>query len=312
MKRIVSLIATVLVSVPLWTAIPADTARALEKGDMGTITPTSGPLVADEDPGGFTGVYPYQGVHAFSYFRPPTCREVTYCHTHVFSVEPPEGYLEIYGVTITLHYEGIQNKVSLHVWADQGCCFGGVTAGCATPPSCDNEDTFTGGEAGWGPPISVSLSEPSGELWITVANVEGVNTKYKLTVEWFVEELPPLPDFSPPSSGGSGGFGSGGFDGGGSGSDSGRTGGFTTDGGSEPDVETTTILVPGPDGELIEMELPVYTRAAGAQDEGGIPLLIPITVALLLLAASAGGFFFFRARRRGEEDELATPTGFHY
>ena len=66
--------------------------------------------------------------------------------------------------------------------------------------------------------------------------------------------------------------------------------------------DTEVILVPGPDGEMIEMEIPVYAEEAA--DEAGLNPLIPITISIVLLAAMVGSFFFLRARR-SEEDELA-------
>lgn len=112
------------------------------------------------------------------------------------------------------------------------------------------------------------------------------------------EELPPRPEgYRPPESSGSGGFGTFGGDGFG---DFGF--GELGQGFDESAEDTEVITVPGPDGELIEIEIPVY--AEDVAEEAGFNPLIPITVSVIVLGATLGFLFFVRARRNEDEFEL--------
>ena len=111
------------------------------------------------------------------------------------------------------------------------------------------------------------------------------------------EELPPRPPGYKPPPGTGGGFGNFGSFGSGFGEF-----GFGDFGDEAGAPETEVILIPGPDGDLIEIEIPLYAEEAA--DETGFNPLIPVTIAVVILGILFGGFFFIRSRRTEEAEGL--------
>lgn len=288
-KTIIAIISVLVIASPF-----AVTAGAAEQGDLGTISPDN-PTLEEEFPP-IPGVYPREGAQFFVRYKPETCRKSSYCDAHHFTFELP-SYPGTWGLVFTLTWSHPEETdLDMFVWADDDPALGPPISDppCRNPTDEDCENLY---------PETFGLTEiePS-TYYMSVVNDSakpgektGIHTSYTLKIEYFEGELelPPLPEFSPPSGRrfsppptvGGQDEGDGGF-------------GLTDD---SPEPSPTTIKVPGPDGELVEMELPVYVEGAAArqQDEGVSPI-VPITAAIVMLAAAVGGFFFVRKRREGE------------
>lgn len=291
-------------------------AGALDQGSMGTLTPENTLLEEDYPP--LTGTYPYEGAHAFAYYRPPTCRTVTYCDSVEADIEYPGGneYLKEHfvRVTVTLSWDNPRtednpsgNDLDLFLWGDDGEATGAPNSKCRSPDAeeCDNLH-----------PEVVTLTDPSdtvhenadGEepdpLFFTIVSDEGVNSGYTMRAEFEEFDLPPPPDFERPEREVSGA----GDTGAGASTPPPETEPTSDDVGREPTVSgpdeerETEALVPGPDGELVERELPVL--AAGQdlerQDSGGFNPFIPAGIVAALIGI---GTAFLIVRRSREERE---------
>ena len=71
----------------------------------------------------------------------------------------------------------------------------------------------------------------------------------------------------------------------------------STDTGAPEPEETIKVKVPGADGELTEMTVPVFVKSANKKAEEGTSPVIPILIAIVLLGG--GGFLYFFVWRRG-------------
>ena len=281
--------------------------EAIDRGSMGTITPKNTHLEFNGTP--LAGVTPIQGGSSpFATFRPPTCRTVTYCDAIEFEIDYPSNYLRevFFGVTIELTWDNPYhesknpsgNDVDLFLWGDDGEAAGGPGSKCGSPldPECDNihPEVITVIE----PPNTVDkVKTPEGEeedpnpaaIFLTIVNHRGVNTGYTLKADWFTFDLPPPPRFTPPDRATS------------------REeapklqieGPFPFEVTEGPDERTPRptprkILVPGPDGELHEVELPAYAagqRLANTEDRnealpwitGGIAGFIALVALVIVL-----------------------------
>ena len=103
-----------------------------------------------------------------------------------------------------------------------------------------------------------------------MVNHSGINVGYKITVQWYTFELPPPPEFEPPEldTTDQQPAVSGPFD-------------FAVTesqaSADEPSATPRKILVPGPDGELREIDLPFFAagQRIAAGDDGGISPWLP-------------------------------------
>jgi hypothetical protein len=261
-------------------AVPA---TSEDRGYMGEVTPTKS----------LSGKYPQillpyphkQGNQFFTYRRPPRCRADRYCDALEFDIKKPDDYAQLSYVEIRVTWTAPNNDLDIYTWPDDDPALGGPVAQGANRNTSGTE--------------IIKIEAESELIRMTVVNYDGSNVGgYEVRVTWQLESMAPLDLDSRP--GGRGGFGS-------SSSPSGNPRAFADFGGSEEagdrEVTTTTVKVPGPDGQLIDMELPVYVESE--QDvESGVNLLIPGLVAAAILGVSAAAFLYWRARRRKIEEAL--------
>ncbi|HVE91917.1 MAG TPA: hypothetical protein VNE62_06425 [Actinomycetota bacterium] len=225
----------------------------------------------------------------------PGCRDhnQAYCDAIRLHIERPEGYMDdLYEVWIDLAYDrGIaNNKMDLYVFNDvdpieeQGYVLG--------PSVVDNRKDET--------PKSVRLGAPdSGTLSLSVVNERGVNSGYTLTVRWVEIDLGPdynlgdagasAPSFSTPGS-----FGNAGSP---ASIDDSTPIGYPD--GKPIAAKTRKVLIPGPDGELRSVALPVIARGErSSAGSSGVSNFTVFLIMLLLTSAAAVGFFALRMRRQ--------------
>jgi hypothetical protein len=302
--RIVARLALGFVAAGL-VVLPTVPSSALEQGSFGTIGPKR--TTFQKSFGPLAGVYPTpdnpEG-QPFVGFRPTACRENTYCDTGNFEIRYPKSLEKttFYGVSVTLDWKNARTKsnpngndVDLFVWPDDDPALGGsLSPTCGSPRStkCDNLPSET---VSMSEPDDTSRASTPGPLYITVVNDSGVNTGYTLTIKWFTFDLPPPPNFQPPSSAVSRqqGF-SGPFDANVTPSkeaSSGITG---------PEATPRKILVPGPDGKMHEVELPTYaagTKLTAADTKARSPW-VPAFIAGVIVLVALSTYLVIRARRQ--------------
>lgn len=242
------------------TLVWAPSSGAVDHGDLGTMSPENQHMRFTATP--IAGIYPNQagGTNPFAAFRPPTCRTVTYCDSMQFEVSVPPEYARevLYGVTLTLEWENPRtednptgNDLDLFIWGDDGPAAGGPATKCGSPSTPECDEIYPEVYAMTEPPDTTAEDADPAAYFITVVNHSGVNTGYTLSIDWFTFELEAPPSFVPPKRGVTG--------------QGGPTvqGPFTFDVSKPTDLDRTpkptprVILVPGPDGELHEVELPI-------------------------------------------------------
>lgn len=265
------------------TALPA---LSDNQGQMGEVSPSNN--LSGKYPQ-IVGVYPHkEGNQFFTYRRPPRCQVDKYCDSLEFDINKPDSYTQLYTVEVRLTWTAPNNDLDVFIWPDDDPALGGPVAQGANRDSSGLE--------------VAQMGEPdSGHLWLTVVNHNGVNSGgYEVEINWEVDKLPPLNLDSRP--GGRGGFGS-------SSASSGRNprafadfGDFQE--GAEPQVATTPVMVPGPDGEFIEMDLPVYVESEQANPSGP-NLLIPAAIIAGVVGIAIAVFFYRRARQHRIEEALS-------
>ncbi len=271
-------------------------AGAFDRGDI-KISPLIG-QVENSYPG-IAGVRPHTCDTPTVCSRPyaqtqyPGCRQHNgaYCDAIRLEIERPEGYMDdLYEVWIDLVYErGVtNNKMDLYVFQEHD------ETDVVLGPSVVDNRTDTA-------PKSVRIGAPEpGALQITVVNERGVNNGYKLRVRWVEVDLGPTFDTSTdagtvPSVDGTNLE----FKNTGSGPvlDDSTPIGFP-DGAPERRA-TRKVMVPGADGELRAIEMPVVTRAdrtAGAST--GVSTALVFLVMVLMTSAAGVGFLALRAKRQ--------------
>ncbi|HVE91915.1 MAG TPA: hypothetical protein VNE62_06415 [Actinomycetota bacterium] len=220
---------------------------------------------------------------------PTACRDPVYAKScDVVFVKPamPEGYEHVFIVDVVLTWKKTtsNNLLDLYLWTeDEGELSG--------PPSASDDSVAD--------VKRVEFGEPVDGFWLTVVNFRGVNAGYTLEINWrrfdlgSVPQAPPEPDLnastdipSAPSSLPRAGdtFGD---------DDSSFDPGF----GPKEQVRTRKVLIPGPDGELRQVALPVLARGDRAPTgSGGIDPFAATLVLIGLLGASASVFFVIRRR----------------
>jgi hypothetical protein len=301
------------------SALAAPPAASLEQGDFGTIGPSNTHLELTGTP--LAGVYPNQGGGAdpFAAFRPPTCRTVTYCDAAQFEVKYPKSYLRdvFFGITIELTWDNPRTKsnsetgndVDLFVWGDDGPAAGGPLSKCgsptdpAEPPPGEKDDTA---RCNFIHPEIVSISEPPDTtvedapvlaIFLTIVNHTGVNTGYHINVDWFTFDLPPPPAFEQPEreiSGQASPTVSGPFN-------------FDVSevapGNPTPEPTPRKILVPGPDGKLHEVELPIYAAGNRLGSTADRNEALPWIIAGIVGAVALAAMIFYLARKNRQAME---------
>lgn len=253
-----------------------------------------------------TGTTPNEGTSITNHEscgRPAT----TFCDIVQVDIDP-QGKYDLYHVLVTLTWPNAKtntnsagNDLNVSVWQPE-----------PTDPQQRRIKSTSGGNQH---PETLDFAEasdpdPSTYHLVTI-NRQGVNQGYTIKVEIVKDELPELPalpdddskpaPISQPSSGGSSGSISPSTAGGDPFSDL-DLGGAGGRGG--PRATPRKVLVPGPDGTLIEQTLPVLARRTrtGSKDGGLNPILFGV-VGVLVAANVAGGFYLVRRRR------LAAPGG---
>lgn len=270
MKRIAKLALTMVLTAGT-VAIPG-TAQAANQGEL-TISPSIGSVEKsypriDGQKGAAGGL--------FATFRPPGCETYAYCDTIKLNVQVPSGYNEIYYVGFILSYDkgATNNRVDLHVWGNDDPALGAEIARDTGPHQ----------------PKKAQVGEPpNGPLWITVVNITGVNSGYKLKVFWSLTDLgpdyrkkpspPPSPSPTPKKS--------------------------PTPAQQvalpSPSPETIKVKVPGPDGQPTEIAIPLVKTQGVAKkaDEGGSPI-VPLVLAALGAGLGIFLYLFVWRRRRAQ------------
>ena len=185
----------------------------------------------------------------------------------------------------------------MFVWGDDGEAAGGPLSQCGSPfdEKCNllYPEIVTLTEP---PNTTAEDADPAGDIRHG-RQPHGVNTGYQLNIDWFTFDLPAPPAFTPPErevTGQDGPSVSGPFD---FGAITQAQGGDAT-----PAPTPRKILVPGPDGKLHEVELPIYAagnRLASAERNSGLPWLIAGIVGALTLA----GMILYLARKNRQAME---------
>jgi hypothetical protein len=294
-------------AVALLGAVAAPPVAARDQGSLGTASPKKTHLELDGTP--LAGVYADPAVGAFAEIRPPVCRAATYCDAFEFEVDYPKEYLRevFFGISIELTWENPRTKsndseqandVDMFVWGDDGEASGGPLSQCGSPydEKCNllYPEVVTITE----PPNTIAEDADPAAIYVTVVNHSGVNTGYHVNVDWFTFDLPPPPAFTPPEreiSGQQEPTVSGPFD----------FGDVTKakTGEATPAPTPRKILVPGPDGKLHEIELPIYAAGnrlgATADRNEALPWIIAGIVGAIALA----GLIFYLARKNRQAME---------
>jgi hypothetical protein len=304
--RIGRAVSIVLIGLVLLAPSLPSPAAAFDQGNLGTVGPKHKVIELEGLP--LTAIYP--GVvlptNPVALYRPTACRNITYCDTFEFDVEYPPELLddELFGVSVTLTWENPKTKsnpngndLDLFLWPDDDPAAGFPSSKCQSPEwqICDELESET-----------ISVSEPDNTLvpdddffpyLFTVINHQGVNLGYKITIQWYTFELPPPPEFEPPEldTTDQQPTVSGPFD-------------FAvTDSqasADEPSATPRKILVPGPDGELREIDLPFFAagKVIAADDDGGISPWLPAAIVGALVLVGFSWLLVIRARRRDQEE----------
>lgn len=305
---------TVLMAFAVGFGVLGAPAGAVDRGDIGPMTPENRHEEHEYPP--LIGQYPSaeaqgESVNPFAFFRPAACRDATYCDTLALHVEYPDAYIRdtFFAIDVTLTWENPRteenpdgNDVDLFLWPDDDPVSGGPSSKCGSPKDdqCDNLETET-----------ITITEPSNTakedvepMLFTVVNETGVNTGYTITVEWyeFTLEFEEFPEFEAPerqvTQNTSGGASA-------SGSDASPPSPSGAQGVQGPDDGPRKVIVPGPDGELVERDLPVLAAGQGLErsDAGGV--LTPWTwaaIAAILLGTGVAFIVLHRRRRAAEGD----------
>lgn len=301
-------------------------AQARDQGEIGPMTPDNRHIEKEYPP--LVGTYPNAerpacppddpapcSVNPFAFYRPPACRDATYCDTIALRVEYPDEYLQenFFAIDVTLSWENPRtednpngNDVDLFLWPDDDPTSGGPSSKCGSPKdnACDNLETET---ITITEPANTEKDEDTLPLLFTVVNETGVNSGYTLTFEWyeFTLDFGDFPEFEPPERQVTSST---------SASQSSSTSAPNTSGPSltgpegvqGPQQGERKVVVPGPDGELVERDLPVLAAGQGIEpaSQGGI--LTPITWAAIaaILLGSGAAFFVLHRRRRAAEGDI--------
>jgi hypothetical protein len=284
-------------------------ATAIDQGHLGTISPEKTHLELTGTP--LAGVFPIQEESAepFSTFRPAACASVTYCDTMTFEVDYPNSYLRdvFFGIHVQLSWDNpyhssknpAGNDVDLFVWPEGEDPALGRPYGekCVAPNDAPCDEIH---------PEVVTISEPPNTtpedatqpaFWITVVNHRGVNTGYELNIDWFTFELPDPPKFEAPERETSVTTPS-----------TEVTGPFdfevTDDDGAGPASSPRVILVPGPDGKLHEVTLPIYAAGqrlgATAERNAAVPWITAGIIGAICFALLV--FYLVRRNRQAMEE----------
>lgn len=240
---------------------------------------------------------------AFQGFSPPralatqikNCRDgqqnATYCDHIPITAAMPPNYKPIHKVRISMTWEKVaptNNDLIMYLFPDPEA---------ATDDALLNTAVGTDTAAGKQPPREIQVGEMAGTFTLNVTNQNAGNTGYTVKLEWILVDLGP--DYAGPDDGGSSepSF---------SPAPAKKSGppvnpAFNLDGAKEEE-ETITVKVPGPDGELIDVEIPLV-KAAGLSKKGETVSnpVVPIILGLLGLGLILFLYFFVWRRRRGEE-----------
>ena len=280
-------------------------AEGIDRGSMGEMSPKKTHIRMDFPPIG--GVYSHAG--AFATYRPFGCAAYNYCDRVTFDMQFPDRYAESFrgteivgfGVRISLTWEDPENNdVDLFVWPDDSPTSGGPQGPCTTAndEECSetHPETFSVVD-----PVKAENDPETKEdetklpvtIFMSVVNNTGVNTGYRIDLQWFLIPLGSLPDFEPPK--------------GGAVSRRPVTASRTPQpfdldrarkaGGDEPG---TKILIPGPDGKLVEQELFFYEaghRFAPARESTASWVWAAVAV-IAAVAVLVFAFLVIRRRRR--------------
>lgn len=215
-----------------------------------------------------------------------------YCDSIPITAAVPKNYKPIHKVRIQVYWDPgpTNNNMIIYLFPDPEVDEVDETA---LNTSGSNNDTTAGKK----PPRQIDVGEMSGNATLNVVNTSPGNTGYSVKLEWITIDLGPdypgpnsgeddtSPSFSPSPARKSNAPINPAFD----------------VGASAEEQETITVKVPGPDGELIDVEIPLV-KAAGVSEKGeGSSPVVPIVLGLIGLGLLLFLYFFVWRRRRGEQ-----------
>jgi len=277
-------------------------ANALDRGDL-LISPEvravtkSYPQIAGIRPGG-TACPPVCS-RPYAQTQAPGCRahNGAYCDAINLKIEKPAELVDLYEVHITLSWKKTTDNSLMHLYVFTPRHGEEEAEDYALGPSLVDNRTADN-------PKSVRIGAPdSGTLALTIVNEAGVNDGYTLTVRWVEVDLGPDYDLGLGDFAGDNSFTPSAAAprtdaiGDGSGFSDGL--GYTEDATPAGRGRTTKALIPGPDGQLQEVALPVVARGdRGPALPGGPSSGLVFLMTLLLVSTGAIGFFVVRARRQ--------------
>lgn len=302
MKTRVSLLVGMIVATSTLFASPTS---ARDQGSAGAMSPKKQHIEFVGTP--LAGVYAGDAkpVQAYGEFRPPVCRTVTHCDAVEFEVDYPKDYIRdvFFGITVTLTWDNpydakknpTGNDLDLFLWGDEEPSGPGPASRCAAPDDAPCENIMPEVIGITEPPNTTAEDAEPRAIFLTIVNHHGVNTGYTLNIDWYIFDLPPPPAFEPPE----------------------RTTSFresvqgpfdfkvteSREGVATPKPTPRKILVPGPDGKLHEVELPIYAagqRLGGTAERSNTTSWIVAGV-VAALAVGALIFYLVRLDRRAME-----------
>lgn len=279
-------------------------AEALDQGSMGTMSPDNTHVRKDFPP--IPGLYPQRQAHFFAGYRPFGCATSNYCDRITFNMQFPENLTESFrgtdivgfGVKITLTWPNHkENDLDLFIWPNDSPAFGGPQGVCGSPEdrNCNKlypeifnvvdplkpEDD---------PETEENETEAPITIFMSVVNHTGINTGYTIDLQWFLIPFGSFPDFKPPKGGSvtrqvTAAQAPQPF------SPAGKQGGGTT---------RTKILIPGPDGQLIEQDLEFFAAGHRFREarSGTSTWVWIVSGGILALALVVFAYLVYQRRRR--------------
>lgn len=219
-----------------------------------------------------------------------TCKTANYCDTVRIDALIPPSYRKSYVVRMTVSWDesGGSNNLAVYGWKTED----------ADDGTSKSQRTETMN------PKVIELQQPEGEQIFTIVNWQGTNTGYKIELSWIEsdEDFVDLSVYQRPK-----------IDSGptvSTGTTNRPSFGSRTDYMPEMDMDMMdrgrpkgerTVLVPGPDGELIAMEVPVLARGNRTPPiQRRFDPFVASMVGFLLLSGAVVGGFAIRAKRRAE------------
>ena len=238
--------------------------------------------------------------------NPLLCKQPDYHECDIIKLTmDPQGRYTLYSVKVSLSWPAPRRVAKADGVTDDNVDGNDMTLGVWEPNPAEVDPTYdgktrgawTGANAFTHPEVvfvGTDSPEPK-EFYLVVNNSStqpagAVNKGYTIRAEFVETDLGALPEskkkggvttfsYTPPPAK--------------------PSGPKSLDNGPEP-TETIKVKVPGPDGELVEMEVPIFIKsasAAKAPEDKGFPIL-PVVLGLIALGGGSFLYIFVWRRRR--------------